>query len=250
MTFEVAEDRLRIVDNLRKAFPRIRFMVEPSSDANEMGPNRPGPISQIDETTLAEATLRGCYAYEAPEDWEPIWEPSQSGHGWHCANWPRFVMEMPSIKEAAPNTWERTDAHDDSKGYFVDVLSMPELCWFGLYSKGDDEARRWLQRFVRVVKRGMTNRICTIDPDTGRPRSVSPKGDLYWHAPGAIAWCRGAINRFFFLYERPAEDFDTYYWPPPTEGKECGYSPKWERARMEAYFDEVAQALRKGKKRK
>jgi hypothetical protein len=82
----------------------------------------------------------------------------------------------------------------------------------------------------------MTTQCCAVNKLTGRVKHKLQQGGIFWFAPGALAWTRERVDRFMDNDLRPIDEYDTYQWPLPVEGKRLPYSPKRRYEEREAYF--------------
>jgi hypothetical protein len=234
-TIETREDRQRIERNLLAAEPGFRFTHELTRSGET-----PGPVDWIPSTVDQKAN---CVGGLFPEGWTPLWAKNRPDTKyWYCRNKPRFLLNIPPVQEPVQGEMARPAAGDDSIGYMDSYQEIQTLQWYGVYEIGDVEVRRWLQRMLRIVKKGMTNRYCAVSSLTGRPTRRADKGESLWFAPGAIAWARGGVNRFLGHLFRPEDEYETYHWPLPTSGVLCNWSVTKRHAEKEA---EWARLLRR-----
>ncbi len=216
-TVETREDRQQIERNLLAAEPGFRFtrFLTAAGDT-------PAPVEWYSSTANREAL---CVGGLFPDDWTPLWAKDRPDtRHWYCRNEPRFLLVMPPVHQPIQEEMARPAAGDDSIGYIDSYQVIEMLQWYGVYEAGDLEVRRWLQRMLRIVKKGMTNRYCAVSSLTGRPVRRADKGDSVWFAPGAIAWARESVNRFLCGRFRPEDEYETYHWPLPTGGILCNWS--------------------------
>ena len=179
-TVETREDRLRIERNLLAVEPNLRF-TRFLSDFGKV----PRPVEWFSTTVDTVGQNSRCVAGLFPDDWKPLWAKTDADAvSWYCRNKPRFLLVIPPVRPPKLQERARPAANDDSIGYMDRFQVIEERQWYGVYEADDLEAKRWLQRMIRVVKKGMTNRCCYISYLTGYPVHRCDKGSSTWFAPG------------------------------------------------------------------
>jgi len=228
------EDALTFSEELRKAFPRIRFVSDEYAtkffdvdawhqaidEAERNGRATPRRLDFTRDPTgawpdyfpsLADVLETRFRVWIEPRNWRPRWRLRRRDDLLTLDNQPQLYFTFRRSNYSLPDPRRRDGLHGDPHLPTDNLESVPDLIdrkepvlleghrMLGGWNKGDDVAKAFIHKVWRILDKMSTNRLVAVDRRTFMP--IPPDGSAhpepYVRASlDALVWARGPRHNY------------------------------------------------------
>lgn len=200
----MSDDLRTIGTALRRAIPQLRFVLLPelvdreATRAAGLYDQRKGRKRPVIATPPSSWIIRYADDLNCPDDrfqfpawlepanWNPDWRQNKDGQP-YLANDPETLFYFTPCRIYAWG-WNGMAAAAPPGCEADQYLFLAEGSFSGVYYPWEPEKERMLRRVRRIFDKHTTNKCCSIEPETLKPKHISTKGALERIGLRAAAW--------------------------------------------------------------
>lgn len=249
------EDALNFSEELRKAFPRIRFLSrnyvdkffdedawrQAGREADRAGRPRPRRLDFTRDPagawpdyfmSLADVLETRFLVWLDSPNWRPRWRVYRRKDLLALENEPRLRFTFQRSTFSLPDPRRRDGLHGDPHLPTRDLESDPDIIdrkepvlleghrMLGGWDKGDDAGKAFIHKVWRILDKMSTNRLVTVDRRTFMP--IPPDGsagpESYVRAASdALDWARGRRHNYLSWGGRLFKPEMYFKWYRPSD---------------------------------
>lgn len=176
---------------LRAASPKLRMVVS-GFGPKVVIPELTGVITYVEDIDCPDDRFRFAVWLE-PENWKPEWRRDTNNAPYLTG--PELSLRLRPCS-VYPSPWTNMAGEAPRGRAANEYLFLDEGRLEGVYYPRETEKEAFLRRVRRIFDKYTTNRCCTVEPETLKPKFISTKGAMDRIGAHAAAWSMAHPRHF------------------------------------------------------